>query len=51
MNAFEAAEANGEADRLQGELAALFEAHNRGGDRTDIPATFLKVTVDKPTPL
>jgi len=48
MNAFDAAAANGEADRLGQELAALFNAHNRGGDRTEIPATFLKVTVDKP---
>ena len=46
MNAFEAAEANGRADDLQGELEALFNEQNtsrRGG--TSIPATFLRVTV------
>lgn len=49
MNAFAAAEASGRADQLSGELVALFEAQNQGGaDRTIIPATFLKVTVDKP---
>jgi ubiquinone/menaquinone biosynthesis C-methylase UbiE len=48
MNAFEAARNNGREAELQAELAALFEAQNRGGpDRTEIPATFLKVTVTK----
>lgn len=48
MNAFEAAAKDGRADQLEGELTALFEAQNRGGPgRTEIPATFLKVTVDK----
>ena len=46
MNAFEAAENGGRA-RLAGELATLFNAQNRGGDRTEIPATYLKVTVTK----
>lgn len=47
MNAFEAAEKNGRAAELQGELEALFEAQNRGTKRdlTSIPATFLRVTV------
>ncbi|MEI6486427.1 MAG: methyltransferase domain-containing protein [Sphingomonadales bacterium] len=49
MNAFAAAAADGRADALQAELAALFAAQNRGGDnRTIIPATYLKVTVRKP---
>jgi len=47
MNAFEAASKDGRADELAGELEALFEAQNQGGDDTDIPATFLKVTVTK----
>lgn len=47
MNAFAAAENDGRAEQLQQELAALFETQNRGGDRTEIPATFLKVTVSK----
>ena len=48
-NAFEAASKEGRADRLEGELTRLFEEHNRAGaERTEIPATFLKVTVTKP---
>lgn len=48
MNAFEAATAAGRADDLQRELEDLFESQNRGGpDRTEIPATYLKVTVTK----
>ena len=48
MNAFEAAGKNGQADELQKELNALFEAQNKSGraDKTSIPATFLRVTVD-----
>jgi hypothetical protein len=47
MNAFEAAARGGKENRLQDELAALFESQNRGGSsRTEIPATFLKVTVN-----
>lgn len=47
MNAFEAAEKDGRAAELQEELSALFIAQNCGGDRTEIPATYLKVTVRK----
>jgi len=48
MNAFEAAANTGREAELEAELTALFEAQNRGGDaRTEIPATFLKVTVVK----
>ncbi|WP_165253311.1 class I SAM-dependent methyltransferase [Paludisphaera soli] len=48
MNAFEAAERNGGAAKLQGELDALFEAANRSPREgaTRIPATYLRVTVD-----
>jgi SAM-dependent methyltransferase len=46
MNAFEAATSAGRADGLEAELMSLFERENRGGqDRTEIPATYLKVTV------
>ena len=49
MNAFAAAEANGKADELRGDLAALFAAQNQGGEgQTIIPATFLKVLINKP---
>ena len=49
MNAFEAAEKDGKAEQLGGDLTRLFEEHNRAGeDRTEIPATYLKVTVTKP---
>ena len=48
MNAFEAARANGREADLQRELTDLFKAQNQSGpDRTEIPATFLKVTVTK----
>ncbi|KGB56254.1 Methyltransferase type 11 [Sphingopyxis sp. LC81] len=48
MNAFAAAEASGRRAELQAELEHLFERENRGGaDRTEIPATYLKVTVRK----
>lgn len=48
MNAFEAAERSGRRPELQGELEALFEAENRGGpERTIIPATYLRVSVDR----
>lgn len=48
MNAFAAAEASGRRAELQAELEQLFERENRGGaDRTEIPATYLKVTVRK----
>ncbi len=47
MNAFEAAEKAGRTDDLQRELEALFESQNTSGrsDVTNIPATYLKVTV------
>jgi SAM-dependent methyltransferase len=47
MNAFAAAEQNGKAAQLQGELEALFERENKSPVKgaTSIPATFLKVTV------
>ena len=48
MNAFEAAEKSGRRAELQTELEQLFERENRGGaDRTEIPATYLKVIVRK----
>jgi SAM-dependent methyltransferase len=47
MNAFEAAAASGREEELAEELQALFAAQNQGGERTEIPATFLKVTVRK----
>lgn len=49
MNAFEAASKDGKADHLESELTQLFEQYNLAGDhQTEIPATFLKVTVTKP---
>jgi SAM-dependent methyltransferase len=47
MNAFEAAEKNGRADELLGQLVDLFTSQNRKsrGDGTSIPATYLRVTV------
>jgi SAM-dependent methyltransferase len=47
MNAFEAASAARREAELAEELQELFAAQNRGGDRTEIPATFLKVTARK----
>lgn len=48
MNACEAAEKAGRRAELEAELAQLFESENRGGPgRTEIPATYLKVTVRK----
>lgn len=48
MNAFEAAAKEGRADELQEELKMLFEQQNQGGpDRTVIPATYLKVSIEK----
>jgi hypothetical protein len=46
MNAFEAA-GNDRAEELEAELTVLFALQNRGGERTEIPATYLKVTVNK----
>ncbi len=50
MNAFDAAEKNGKAAELQGELEALFESQNKSPskDATSIPATYLRVTVTAP---
>ena len=47
MNAFEAAEKNGQAGDLQKELEALFNSQNKSTIKavTSIPATFLRVTV------
>jgi SAM-dependent methyltransferase len=48
MNAFDAAAKDGREADLERELTQLFESQNRGGpDRTEIPATYLKVTVTK----
>lgn len=49
MNAFAAAEANGKAADLQSELEELFAAQNTSSTpaRTVIPATFLRVTVER----
>ncbi|HEU0098694.1 MAG TPA: class I SAM-dependent methyltransferase [Allosphingosinicella sp.] len=48
MNAFDAAAKDGREEALQAELAELFDAQNRAGpDRTEIAATYLKVTVSK----
>src|SRR4029079_13806802 len=47
MNAFEAAAADGRAADLQAELDTLFEEQNTSDGATSIPATFLRVTVDR----
>jgi SAM-dependent methyltransferase len=48
MNAFDAAAKDGRETALQAELAELFEAQNRAGpELTEIPATYLKVTVTR----
>ena len=47
MNAFEAAAAAGHQEQLARELKELFIAQNRGGDGTEIPATYLRVTVQR----
>ncbi|CAA9516774.1 MAG: Methyltransferase type 11 [uncultured Sphingomonadaceae bacterium] len=47
-NAFEAAAPEGREADLQAELVDLFTSQNRGGpDRTEIPATYLKVLITK----
>lgn len=50
MNAFDAAEKNGKAKELQQELEFLFNNENKSTtpNKTIIPATFLRVTVEKP---
>ena len=46
MNAFDAASKNGKAENLLKELEELFAQKNTAGnDKTSIPATFLRVTV------
>jgi ubiquinone/menaquinone biosynthesis C-methylase UbiE len=49
MNAFEAAESHGRADDLQRELEELFGSQNKSSrtDATSIPATYLRVTVNR----
>jgi ubiquinone/menaquinone biosynthesis C-methylase UbiE len=47
MNAFEAAKNDGKEAELQSELEALFEDQNTDDDGTSIPATFLRVTVQR----
>jgi len=47
MNAFEAAEKQGKADELQKQLEVLFESQNKRQDGTSIPATFVRVTVER----
>ncbi len=47
MNAFEAAVANGREADLQAELDTLFTEQNTSSDSTSIPATFLRVTVNR----
>jgi SAM-dependent methyltransferase len=47
MNAFEAAEKQGRAAELQKELEELFNSQNKSQNATSIPATFLRVTVDR----
>jgi hypothetical protein len=49
MNAFDAAAKAGREEELTRELNALFAAQNQSGDpaRTSIPATFLRVTVQR----
>jgi ubiquinone/menaquinone biosynthesis C-methylase UbiE len=47
MNAYEAAAANGREADLQAELDALFNEQNTSDEATWIPATFLRVTVQR----
>ena len=47
MNAFEAAAADGREAELQDELEALFNEQNTSDTATSIPATFLRVTVQR----
>jgi len=47
MSAFEAAEKNGRAAELQKQLEELFNRQNKSQDGTSIPATFLRVTVER----
>src|SRR5437660_8437865 len=45
MNAFEAAEKNGQGDELQQELEELFNSQNKSQNATMIPATSLRLTI------
>jgi len=47
MNAFEAAEKQGRAAELQKQLEDLFNSENKSQEDTSIPATFLRVTVER----
>jgi SAM-dependent methyltransferase len=47
MNAFEAVAASGRDADLQAELEALFNEQNMGNGTTSIPATFLRVLVER----
>jgi SAM-dependent methyltransferase len=47
MKAFEAASADGREADLRAELETLFEEQNTDGGATSIPATFLRVTVQR----
>ena len=47
MNAFEAAALAGRQADLQAELVTLFEEQNTRDARTSIPATYLRVTVQR----
>ena len=47
MNAFDAAEKNGRTADLQRELEELFTAKNTSVEGTTIPATYLRVTVQR----
>ena len=47
MNAFEAAEKQGRAAELQKELEESFNSQNKSQEGTSIPATFLRVTVER----
>jgi SAM-dependent methyltransferase len=47
MNAFEAARAEGREAHLQAELEEVFDEQNTSDDGTSIPATFLRVTVQR----
>ncbi len=47
MNAFEGAEKQGRAAELQKQLEDLFNSQNKSQEGTSIPATFLRVTVNR----
>jgi SAM-dependent methyltransferase len=47
MNAFDSAAQSGREAELQAELVALFDEQNTSSASTSIPATFLRVTVDR----